>query len=439
MNYFKQVYSDMREQPLATWLSIGGTALSLFMVMAVFTLGEIDNVPNPPESCRKSLMIGENIHIQFNSPDNQSGGSSGLSGGFALRLYGNLEGVEKMSLFTKMTSHADVNIAGGLPETMENRETDSEYWNIFDFEFIKGRPYTKEEVEANVPVAVVTESTARKLFGSVDAVGKDINIRQRPYRVTGVVKDVHPLMRYTYSDIYTRVGRDKESGTWISDMEKYTGDRSVALLLAPGTSYESVRRQVENRYEALNAGIGKRESMEFFYHGQPYDVATDAVNHGSNTTPDATIGRRIRWIAYTVLLLLPAINLSGMTRSRMRRRVREIGVRRAFGCTRLGVVRQMLCENLIVTLIGGLAGFILSAIFVVCFSNLFFDMTSSWSPSAEMIAATPTFSMLFTWQGFGFALLFCLVLNIVSAGFPVWKAASVNPAEAISDNDNYQK
>ena len=61
MNYFKQIYSDMREQPLATWLSIGGTALSLFMVMAVFTLGEIDNVPNPPESCRKSLMIGDDI------------------------------------------------------------------------------------------------------------------------------------------------------------------------------------------------------------------------------------------------------------------------------------------------------------------------------------------------------------------------------------------
>ncbi len=236
----------MREQPLATWLSVGATALSLFMVMAVFTLGEIGNVPIPPESCRKSLMIGENIHIQFNSPDNQSGGSSGLSGTFARRLYGGLEGVDRMSVFTKSTSREDVSIAGGLPESMENRQTDSEYWNIFDFEFIKGRPYSKEEVEANVPVAVITESSARKLFKTDDAVGKDIYLRQRPYRVTGVVKDVHPLMRYTYSDIYTRVGRDKESGTWISDMEKYTGDRSVALLLAPGASYESVRRQVES-------------------------------------------------------------------------------------------------------------------------------------------------------------------------------------------------
>ena len=55
-------------------------------------------------------------------------------------------------------------------------------------------------------------------------------------------------------------------------------------------------------------------------------------------------------IIFLILLLVPAINLSSMTHSRLRQRVAEIGVRRSFGATRGGVMGQIVAENLVLTL-----------------------------------------------------------------------------------------
>jgi putative ABC transport system permease protein len=55
----------------------------------------------------------------------------------------------------------------------------------------------------------------------------------------------------------------------------------------------------------------------------------------ANIEPDVDQARRQRLIIFIILLIVPAINLSSMTQSRLRQRVAEIGVRRAFGSTRL--------------------------------------------------------------------------------------------------------
>ena len=53
--------------------------------------------------------------------------------------------------------------------------------------------------------------------------------------------------------------------------------------------------------------------------------------NNENLEPDLKAARRERVIIFIILLLVPAINLSSMTQSRLRQRVAEIGVRRAFG------------------------------------------------------------------------------------------------------------
>lgn len=61
-------------------------------------------------------------------------------------------------------------------------------------------------------------------------------------------------------------------------------------------------------------------------------------------------------IIVLVLLLIPAINMSGITQSQMRKRMAEIGVRKAFGATRSELLTQVLYENLLQTLLGGVLG-----------------------------------------------------------------------------------
>ena len=59
-----------------------------------------------------------------------------------------------------------------------------------------------------------------------------------------------------------------------------------------------------------------------------------ALRKWANGSPDIKTERNKRLLVYAILLIIPAINLSSMTQSRLRQRVAEIGVRRSFGSTR---------------------------------------------------------------------------------------------------------
>ena len=72
-------------------------------------------------------------------------------------------------------------------------------------------------------------------------------------------------------------------------------------------------------------------------------------------------------IIIIVILLVPAINLSGLTQSRMRKRLSEIGVRKAFGANRSVLLKQVLAENLLLTLIGGVAGLLSLILLFGCY------------------------------------------------------------------------
>ncbi len=168
------------------------------------------------------------------------------------------------------------------------------------------------------------------------------------------------------------------------------------------------------------------------YHDQPYtaeDIGAGA--DGSNVTPSTRQHRNLNYFIYAILVLLPAINLSSMTRSRLRHRVAEIGVRRAFGAKRIDIVSQLFGENLIITVIGGVIGLILSLIFLLyAFSFLF--STQGYGLSLEVLDSRPDFGMLFRWKNFFIAFGLCFVLNVLSASVPAWKASLTPPADALS-------
>lgn len=191
---------------------------------------------------------------------------------------------------------------------------------------------------------------------------------------------------------------------------------------------------MKSRYATLNS-ILKKEGSKAVYHLAPYNAESVASDFGSNTDPDTETPRKLRYATYFILLLLPAINLSSMTRSRLRCRVAEIGVRRAYGATKFGILNRFLGENLVLTLVGGTIGLILCVIFVAFFSNIFISYGGPFA-SGDILKANPTFSMMLNIKTFGIALILCLVLNFLSTGLPAFRAARINPAEAISGKND---
>ena len=204
--------------------------------------------------------------------------------------------------------------------------------------------------------------------------------------------------------------------------------------MSPGTKSEEIKSQVKGRYATL-AEILKKEDANLIYHEAPYTTEENSPDMYANESPHTEAHRRYRYASYLLLLILPAINLSSMTRSRLRQRVSEIGVRRAYGATKISILGRLLGENLLLTLAGGLIGLVLCVIFLLLFSNAFIYTGGALGNVADTTSA-PTLNMLLNLKSFGLALLFCLLLNLLSTGIPAWKAARINPAEAISGKND---
>ena len=114
---------------------------------------------------------------------------------------------------------------------------------------------------------------------------------------------------------------------------------------------------------------------------------------------------------------------------RMRRRMAEIGVRKAFGATANELMRQVFLENLLLTCLAGLLGLALSyAATFVLNGFLFGNSTNAYLAGETSLTAG---ALLSPWI-FLAAFLFCLLMNLLSAGIPAWRASRMNIVEAIN-------
>lgn len=415
----RQVYYEMRHQKMMTWVSICGTALSIFLIMALYMTDSIKTVEIAPENNRNRILFGRGMHYR---DENREISTSLLSMNIIDKIYGNLDGIEKTSYISSDRT-SRINAPGEEPVTVEEQRVDDEYWKIYNFNFIDGKPFDKAEVKDGVKKIILSRSTARQLFGEDNVVGRDVEVDWIRFTVCGVVDDVNPLLETTYGDIYVPY-------TPPVDNDDFMGSTQLILLMKEGVSSEYIKNQVENRYKAVNADIAA-SGKEIIYHLQPYN-SEEGQHLWSNTSPDTEKHKRMMWLYYTVLLLLPAINLSSMTRSRLRHRVTEIGVRRAFGAKRTSIIWNLFVENLIITIIGGTIGLVLSVTFVSLASHLVFSTSVLSANPFNVVNATPSLGMLLRWQNFAAAILFCLILNILSATLPAWRASRIEPAEAIA-------
>ena len=413
-----QILYDMRHQPVVTWITLVGTALTMFLIIVIVMMQQVSVMPFAPESCRPRLLLGASMHIK--AIDGKNDSSSGLDYPTARFLYHGLDGVERESFMTRDTETAT--LKGTTNESFEGqfRKTDAEFFNIFDHTLLYGRYYTPEEADAVMPVAVITQSTARRLFGAEDVVGSSFSFNHIPYTVVGVVKDHSRMALTAASDIFIPTGA-ADKGMEYGD---HFGSFSVALLVKPGVDKQYVRDQVKARYAQFDTELAK-EGKKTVYHEAPFDQETIASGiSGSNVTPDTAGTRYTYYVIYALLLLVPAINLSTMLQSRLRRRMSEIGVRRAFGCTRARIIRDIISENFIVTLLGGIVGLLLGLIFATTYSGIF--------DTVGEVMDTPALDVLLNWRIILGAFLACFLLNIISAAVPAWQASRLNPVNAIN-------
>ena len=154
------------------------------------------------------------------------------------------------------------------------------------------------------------------------------------------------------------------------------------------------------------------------------------VNDGSTTT--LLLNLLPPALLMLLFLLLPAINLSGMVSNRMESRLAEMGIRKAFGAKRRVLLDQVIQENLVLTLLGGVAGYVLSSLFITAIRENKAFLTFFEREYAPVENVSVQFDMFFTPTMFLIAFVCCAVLNLMAALIPAWTALKKPIVESLN-------
>ncbi|WP_294473868.1 ABC transporter permease [uncultured Bacteroides sp.] len=413
--YLRQSFKLLKQNPLFSSLYIVGTGLAISMVMVLAVLYYIKVGDIYPETHRSRMFIASTAHMQ-NIKDNSWNTTWNYSATFIKECFYSLKGVEAVTAINDAESWFVAVKNVKRPLTTLVKLTDTGFWKVFDFSFVAGRPFTKAEFESGFRTAVISEDMARRVFGREDVVGESIKLNLMDYRVCGVVKSPSYALPLSYAQVwlpYTCLsGYAEENNKW-----DVLGPFQVAILLPSVADAGKVKLQVDEYVRKFNAQ--PHEGYRLLMHGQPYLYWKTLFRTDDMDDLDFMMVFRQMGLWLLMLLLVPALNLSGMISSRMERRLPEMGLRKAFGATGNHLFSQIVWENLLLTCLGGVLGLMLSFGMVLFAKDWLLTMLDGGtSPLPDGVQMSITTDMLFNPILFVVTFAVCVVLNLFSALIP---------------------
>ena len=420
--YIKQAWQLMRQERFFSSIYIISTGLAISMVMVLSISFYLKLANLYPENNRDRTLSMKMAMVK-----NKNGGisSSAISLPFIQTCVADVPDIEAVAI-TYRENLIDYLQPVGTQEQIEivMKPVSTDFWTVYPFRFLAGKPFSKADEESAIRAAVITEGIAKRLFGEVDkAIGQEIVIGFKSYWVRGVVQGASALLSGTYAQVYIPFSLYKDEVRTYFDPTQTLGFFNAMLLVKDKSKVDEVKQQViEN---ARRYGLA-HPNYEITLLGQPDKHWQSVFRRLVNSEPNYT--REIVRFAliYLIFLLIPAVSLSGMADSRMERRMEELGIRRSFGASRGEIFRQVIGENLLFTFLGSLFGLLLSWV-IFYFTR---DWITDFIMNEGAIDSLPNnieleipFSFLFNWGIMAITLGVCLVLNLFSALVPAWKYA----------------
>lgn len=423
MQIIRQTIALLRQNPLLSVISILGTAFAITIIMAIVITWQMKYSDLQPEVNRSRCLYFSAMHLQ--GKDNKNNNSySSCSAGFMKQCIQPLEEVEVCTAFAP-ANIALVSLSDGKNRLkVDAMETDPAFWKIFSMQFLAGRGFDETDWGGSMKSVVVAASVAKRLFGTTDVVGKTILLNRNEARICGVVKDVSVTAKDAYAQVWSMYPTTELAVTSEWD---YNGDKTIVVLVRSEDDFPAIKQGVDKLVKDVNAGL---RELQLDVMDQPDEIVAHVNHVWSNVGPDLHMLYLQYAIALIIILLVPSLNLCGLSNSRMQQRAGELGVRKAFGGTRAILIRQILSENLILTAIGGAVGLLFSYVAVYFMRSWLFANSWNIGTSGDF---SLSMSVLFSPVVFGLAFLFCLIINLLSAGLPAWMAARRNIVDSLND------
>lgn len=425
--YLRHAVALIRADKLFSTIYVAGTAVAIASAMVVAIFVNIILADIPPESNRSrtlyltsyyrkaSMSNGEWLYTQFSTEAIDS-------------CFRKIECVEAVAGFMSYLHYLDYKVSdmdGQHEMPVSFTPTNTDFFRLYEYTFLSGRPFSEQEFLDGERVCVITERMAKTL--SLET-GSSLLLADKPFRIVGVVKTVSYMLMNAAADVYIPykvegIGLYPERQTNIP----YSGNLDVHILLRKGFTQQDFVRELEplrQRYEAVTSSqTGEETGWRVWANSHFFRYITFFNSHGQeeSTTLKAM---NLMPIALLMLLflLLPAVNLSGLVSNRMEARRAEMGIRKAFGAKRRWLLQEVINENLVLTLLGGAAGWLLSWLFFSLMRHTREFQTLFVSEDSKSYELSLDPAMFFTPTLFLIAFLCCAVLNLMAALIPAWRS-----------------
>jgi len=279
--------------------------------------------------------------------------------------------------------------------------SDEQFFHTFQYELAQGRPLTEQDLALNRPVVLLGADVAAELFGEASPLGQQVRIRNVPFEVIGVFKARGTVLGQSQDNFvllplphYLRFVRAES--WWNSLFVVVKAPTQEMLLVVIDEAVGAFRRirglkpWQENDFE-----VETNESIRTQFAGLVQYVGFFGLGTGA------------------IALLAAGVGIMNMMLVAVRERTREIGIRRALGARRRWILLQFLLEAVTLSLIGAVGGIVLGVLV-------------GWAIS-ELIGS----AFGFPWEWVGISLGACVGTGLLWGTYPAWKAATLNPVEAL--------
>ena len=416
--YFKQAWTMMRQNKLFTSIYVAGTGLSIAFTMVLFIIYYVKFAPVYPEYNRDRMLVINKSAVAKEGANEWNNCNGGVSSKIA-ELVKDLPHLDQVAMSLMAPPVFGNTLL--LPQSNEQLEVtqglvDAGFWKVFTFRFLSGKPFDEEAVEASLPVAVLSENLAKRIFASTDVIDKSFKLDGKEVKVIGVVADVSGTTPATAADLYLPLYYG-DIGNMLRPNQNNRGSLGDVCIYMTATSEDDVETLRSEVIDVLNRYDQEDKEWTHFWMDQPDVWWKSTFRDSCSSAPD--IASIVRGILYMLLALLfiPAMNLCGMISSRMDERMSELGVRKAYGATNVSLISQVLTENLLLTLIGGLVGLALAYFIALTGGDWMYHLFDSfvWG---NTVPASFTVEMLFNPTLFLTVFGLCVLLNLISALVP---------------------
>jgi putative ABC transport system permease protein len=305
--------------------------------------------------------------------------------------------------------HTGTNITERLP----GRFVSMHYFKVFGLEPILGRTFLpEEEMRGARRVVVISHRLWQRLYqGDPAIVGQSIHLENRGrhrYEIIGVMPEG---FRFPGADVWVSCAHMPREMT-------LRGGRGMHVIarLRPNVSLERAQLEMNVIQSRIHAEHGYLEQKGFVIGSQVrLQPLLDSMVGGVRSSLMVFVG------AVALVLLIACANVANLQLSRALSRQREMAVRAALGASRWRIVRQLLCENAVLSLLGGTAGTLLAH----WGTKLVVQFSAGSIPRLELVGID--------FRVFLFAVVASIVTGILFGLAPAWQSSRTDLNTALQE------